>query len=242
MTDAMGRRDKVFLGLAGLFVSSLVIANIITFKLFSAPLPGGLELFGQDAVVLAAGVLPYPLTFLVTDLLSELYGKERASAVVWTGFWASLWVLVVIRVGSWVPPVGTEAHTPEEVQALYTGVFGQSSRAIIASMTAYLVAQLFDVRIFHFWKRVTGGRHMWLRNNGSTIFSQMLDTVLVVSILFWNVLPPATIVQVIAASYVFKLLAALVDTPLFYLGAYWLRRWMGEPEEAEEEVVAAVAG
>ncbi|MFW6079378.1 MAG: VUT family protein, partial [Gemmatimonadota bacterium] len=89
----MPRREKLYLGLCGFFVGSLVIANIITFKLFSVPLPVGLDLFGQDAVVLAAGVLPYPVTFLVTDLISELYGRRRANAVVWTGFWVSLWVL-----------------------------------------------------------------------------------------------------------------------------------------------------
>ncbi|MFW6040160.1 MAG: queuosine precursor transporter, partial [Gemmatimonadota bacterium] len=157
---------------------------------------------------------------------------RRANAVVWTGFWVSLWVLIVIRLGSWVPPVGTEARTPDEVQALYDGVFGQSSRAILASMTAYLLAQLFDVRIFHFWKELTRGRHLWLRNNGSTMFSQLLDTVLVVSILFWAVLPFGTIVQIIVASYVFKLLAAAVDTPLFYLGTRWLGRWIAEDEDA----------
>lgn len=233
----MPRREKVYLGLCGLFVGSLLIANIITFKLFSVPLPGDVSLFGQNAVVLAAGVLPYPVTFLVTDLISELYGKRRASAVVWTGFWVSLFVLLVIQVGSWVPAVGTEARTAAEVQALYDGVFGQSSRAIFASMVAYLIAQLFDVRIFHFWKELTRGRHLWLRNNGSTMLSQMLDTVLVVSILFWSVLPFETVVQIIIASYVFKLLSAAVDTPFFYLGVRWIGPWIDErgPPDGSDE-------
>ena len=236
----MPRRERIYLILAAFFIGSLLIANIITFKLFSIPLPGEVTLFGQDAVVLAAGILPYPVTFLVTDLISELYGKKRADAVVWTGFWVSLYILLILRLGAWVPPVGTDIRTADEVQALYVGVFGQSSRAIIASMIAYLVAQLIDVRVFHFWKRFTEGRHLWLRNNGSTMFSQLMDSVLVVSILFWGQLSAEMIVQVIIASYVFKVLIAAADTPLFYLGVRWLRPLVGDP--AEEPVPAGRAG
>ncbi len=228
----MPRHERIYLILAVLFVGSLLIANIITFKLFSVPFPGDLTLFGQDAVILAAGILPYPVTFLVTDLISELYGKKRADAVVWSGFLVSLYILVVLRLGSWVPAVGTEVRTADEVQALYDGVFGQSSRAIIASMIAYLVAQLMDVCIFHFWKRLTGGRHLWLRNNGSTMVSQLLDSVLVVTILFWGQLPGATILQIIVASYVFKILIAAMDTPFFYLGVHWLRPIVPEDLDA----------
>lgn len=221
-------REKIYLALAALFVSSLLIANIITFKLFTIPLPGGLRLFDQEFVVLAAGILPYPVTFLVTDLISELYGRKRADAAVWAGFFMSLYILLVIRLGAWVPPFGTDAYTPGEVQELYVGVFGQSSRAIIASMTAYLIAQLFDVRAFHFWKRLTAGRHLWLRNNLSTVASQLLDSILVITILFYDVLSFAAIVQIIVASYVFKVLFALIDTPLIYLGVHLLGPHVGE--------------
>jgi uncharacterized integral membrane protein (TIGR00697 family) len=239
---AMPRHERIYLVLAVLFVGSLVIANIITFKLFSVPLPGRMNLFGQDTVILAAGIIPYPVTFLVTDLISELYGKKRADAVVWAGFIVSIWILVVLRLGSWVPAVGTDIRTAEEIQALYDGVFGQSSRAIIASMIAYLVAQLLDVRIFHFWKRFTGGRHLWLRNNGSTMLSQLMDSILVVTILFWGQLGGDVIVQIIIASYVFKVLFAAVDTPFFYLGVHWLKPLVGVPEPGEEEVPAGRTG
>ena len=227
----MPRHERIYLLLAALFVASLLIANIITFKLFSVPLPGRLTLFGQDAVILAAGILPYPVTFLATDLISELYGRRRADAVVWTGFWVSVYILLILKIGAWVPPVGTDVRSADEVQALYVGVFGQSSRAIIASMIAYLVAQLLDVRIFHFWKRVTDGRHLWLRNNGSTMVSQLLDSVLVITILFWGQLGGSTIIQIIVASYLFKLLFAALDTPFFYLGVHWLRPLVGDPDQ-----------
>lgn len=236
----MPRSERLYLLLGAFFIASLLVANIITFKLFTVPLPWGLAVFGSDAVILAAGILPYPVTFLMTDLLSELYGKKRADAVVWAGFFTSAYVLLVLRLGSAVPPVGTDVRTAEEVQALYDGVFGQSSRAIIASMVAYLVAQLFDVRVFHFWKRLTRGRYLWLRNNGSTVFSQLLDTVLVVTILFYHVLAGATIVHIIIASYIFKFLFALMDTPLFYLGVRWLKPILdadgiGDPEAVGRE-------
>lgn len=238
----MPRHERIYLVLAVFFVGSLLIANIIAFKLFSVPLPGDFTIFGQHATVLAAGIIPYPVTFLVTDLISELYGKKRADAVVWSGFWVSLYILVILRIGAWVPPVATDLRTADEIQALYVGVFGQSSRAIIASMTAYLVAQLLDVRIFHFWKRFTGGRHLWLRNNGSTMFSQLLDSILVVSILFWGQLPADMIIRIIIASYIFKVLVAAVDTPLFYLGVHWLKPLVGEPDADEEPVPAGRAG
>jgi uncharacterized integral membrane protein (TIGR00697 family) len=238
----MPRHERIYLVLAVLFVGSLLIANIITFKLFTVPFPGDLTLFGQDAVILAAGILPYPVTFLVTDLISELYGKKRADAVVWSGFLVSLYILVILRLGSWVPAVGTEVRTADEVQSLYDGVFGQSSRAIIASMIAYLVAQLMDVRIFHFWKRFTHGRHLWLRNNGSTMLSQLLDSVLVVTILFWGQLPGETIVQIIVASYIFKVLIAATDTPFFYLGVHWLRPLIPDPGPGTEPVPVGRSG
>ena len=238
----MPRHERIYLILAVFFVGSLLIANIITFKLFSVPLPGELTIFGQDVLVLAAGIIPYPVTFLVTDLISELYGKKRADAVVWAGFWVSLYILVILRLGAWVPPVGTDIRPAGEIQALYVGVFGQSSRAIIASMIAYLVAQLIDVRVFHFWKRFTEGRHLWLRNNGSTMFSQLLDSVLVVSILFWGQLSADMIVQIIVASYVFKVLIAATDTPVFYLGVRWLKPMVGEQAPGDEPVVVGRAG
>ena len=238
----MPRHERIYLILAAFFVGSLLIANIITFKLFSVPLPGDVTVFGQGAVILAAGIIPYPVTFLVTDLISELYGKKRADAVVWTGFWVSLYILVILRIGAWVPPVGTDIRTAEEIQGLYVGVFGQSSRAIIASMIAYLVAQLIDVRVFHFWKRLTGGRYLWLRNNGSTMFSQLMDSVLVVTILFWGQLDGGTIIQIIIASYVFKVLVAALDTPLFYLGVHWLRPHVGDLPLDDHTPAPAPAG
>jgi hypothetical protein len=205
----MNRYDGVFTFLALVFVSSLILANSLVFKLFDVPLP----LVGT--ATLSAGILPYPVTFLVTDLVSELYGRKRANQLVWLGFAMSLYMLVLLQIGKWVP---LSAMQSPEIQGHYLAVFGQSARAILASMVAYLLAQFLDVRLFHFWKSLTHGRHLWLRNNGSTIISQLVDTVAVVSILFVGTLETPALVHVIVSSYVFKLGIALTDTPFFYLG------------------------
>ena len=214
-TNDVPKKEAAFLLLAGIFLVSLVVANLITAKLF--------VLFG---VTLAAGIIPYPVTFLATDLICEVYGQKRANLLVFIGFILSIYVLLILKLGQHAEP-----FEPANVQREYEVIFGQSARAIFASMVAYLVAQLVDVRLFHFWKRKTKGKHLWLRNNASTMFSQMVDTVLVILILFWGQLPVDTLIEIMVASYLFKLSIAAVDTPFFYFGAAWLKRWLGmEPQ------------
>ena len=206
----MTRYDWLFLVLAGLFVSSLVLANAMVFKFVDVPLPF------VGLATISIGVLPYPITFLCTDLISELYGKKRADAIVLTGFVASVYMLGLLQLGRVLPV----SHLQDEmIQEHYMAVFGQSGRAIVGSMAAYLVAQFIDVRLYHFWRRLTDGRHLWLRNNASTMLSQLLDTTVVVTILFAGVWTWSQIGAVILASYAYKLLVAAADTPLLYLGS-----------------------
>jgi queuosine precursor transporter len=209
------RKEIAFLVLAGIFLVSLVVANLITAKLF--------VIFG---IVLAAGIIPYPITFLATDLICEVYGKRRAQVLVFVGFVLSFYVLFLIKMGQLTVPFAGLNRQPE-----YDVIFGNSARAIIASMIAYLVAQFLDVHLFHFWKRVTQGRHLWLRNNGSTMISQLVDTVLVVTILFYGDLPASQIIQIIIAGYCFKLIIAGTDTPLFYLGTRYLTWFVQDTAE-----------
>ncbi|HEB52139.1 MAG TPA: VUT family protein [bacterium] len=212
--------DLTFLLLAATFLSSLVTCNLIANKFVSVDL-------GFKVFTLSAGVLPYPITFLVTDLLSEIYGRRRASRVVWSGFAASMFALLAIWLGgNWHAIAGSPVDDDT-----YLAAFGNSWRVIGASMTAYLVAQFCDVRLFHFWKRLTDGRHLWLRNNASTIVSQLLDTTLVVLVLFvgregWSA---ERMAAVIFDGWVFKTMVALGDTPLFYFGAWYLRRVAARP-------------
>ncbi|UTW64439.1 queuosine precursor transporter [bacterium SCSIO 12741] len=208
--------DALFLALAALFITALVTCNLIANKFISVDL-------GFKTFIISAGVLPYPITFLITDVLSEIYGRRKTSRVVLTGLAASLFVLFILLLGSYFPSID---GSPVD-NATYDQVFANSWRVIFASMTAYLVAQLVDVRVFHFWKKLTQGKHLWLRNNASTIFSQFLDTFLVVGVLFVGVKSFGEIGDMVLDGWMFKALAALIDTPIFYGLVYFLRSYFG---------------
>ena len=215
------------------FVVILVLTNIIGVKLFLAfpeTLPDG---FFGEPITLTTGLITYPLTFLITDVVCEVYGKKRADLMVFTGFAMSLVSLVLIQIALGLPgspawPAGSPVFgTVAEMQSAYESVFTLPGVLIAGSMTAYMVAQLLDVRLFHFWKRVTNGRYLWLRNNASTMISQLADTVIVNTIfLKWGLgLDWGLVVKIIIASYVVKIAIAALDTPLIYLGVALARRY-----------------
>ncbi|MFK7740697.1 MAG: queuosine precursor transporter [Planctomycetota bacterium] len=210
--------DFVFLALAAVFLSSLVVCNLIANKFLTVDL-------GFKVFTLSAGALPYPVTFLATDLLSELYGRRRANRVVAAGFIASLFALLALWLGLQFEAIPDSPVSDET----YRTAFANTWRVIAASMAAYLFAQFVDVRLFHYWKALTNGRHLWLRNNASTIVSQLLDSVLVVLVLFWGTMDTPKMLAVIGDLWLFKALVALLDTPLFYLGTAWLKRTRPKP-------------
>ena len=196
---------QLYIFLCAIFISSLVTCNLIANKFVTVDL-------GFKVFIVSAGILPYPLTFLVTDLISELYGQKKANIVVFSGFVASMFVLLFLWLG------GQFNAIPDSIvnDDTYNKVFQNAWRIIAASMIAYLFAQFIDVRIFHFWKRLTNGKHLWLRNNGSTIASQLVDTTLVVMILFVGVWEPSNIISAIIDGWLFKMLMAAIDTPIIY--------------------------
>ena len=198
-------KDQFFLVLSGIFVASLVTCNLIANKFVTVDL-------GFKVFVVSAGILPYPLTFLVTDLISELYGQRKATLVVFSGFVASMFVLLFLWLGGQFDAIPDSLVSDET----YNSVFRNAWRLIAASMVAYLFAQFVDVRIFHFWKRLTNGKHLWLRNNGSTIASQLVDTTLVICILFIGVWNANQILSAIIDGWIFKMLMAFIDTPIIY--------------------------
>ena len=198
-------KDQFFLILAGIFIASLVTCNLIANKFVTVDL-------GFRVFIVSAGILPYPFTFLVTDLISELYGQKKANLVVFTGFVASMFVLLFLWLGGQFNAIPDSIVTDQT----YDSVFRNAWRIIAASMTAYLFAQFVDVRIFHFWKKLTNGKHLWLRNNGSTIASQLVDTTLVVFILFFGVWESDKIISAIIDGWLFKMLMAFIDTPIIY--------------------------
>ena len=198
-------KDQFYIILAGIFIASLVTCNLIANKFVTVDL-------GFKVFIVSAGILPYPLTFLVTDLISELYGQRKANLVVFSGFIASMFVLLFLWLGSQFEAIPGSIVN----DSTYNSVFQNAWRLIAASMVAYLFAQFVDVRIFHFWKRLTNGKHLWLRNNGSTVASQLVDTTLVICILFVGVWENDQILSAIRDGWLFKMLMALIDTPIIY--------------------------
>ena len=215
--------DRFYLILAGIFISSLITANLIFQKFFTwSP-------FGIYTFELSVGILPYPITFLCTDLISELYGKKKADQVVLAGLISSVFVMGVVLLAN---AMESTIWSPVN-DSVFNQVFGLFGPAVFASMIAYLIAQFIDIRVFHFWKRLTKGKHLWLRNNGSTIVSQLVDTSSVLFLLcFSNVIEWQKFWPLLMNGFLFKMLVGLFDTPLFYLGVWLLKDKIHEdPDE-----------
>ncbi len=234
--DPFPRAEATFALLAGLFMVTLVLTNVIGTKLFEVAVPGVLQgLSGGPTVTLTSGIITYPLTFLLTDTVAEIWGQRRATFMVWSGFGMSFLMLLILQLATHLPPSpiwmleGFGFGTPESTQNAFHATFSAPGILLFASMTAYLVAQLFDVRLYHFWWRVTGGKHLWLRNNGSTWISQLVDTAIVNSIFlrFGLGMEWGPIGAIIVANYVVKVMMAVVDTPLIYGARAGLERWLG---------------
>jgi uncharacterized integral membrane protein (TIGR00697 family) len=214
--DGARRYEQLFAGFMALFVTFVVLTNTV-----------GVKLFTVRGITLPVSIVWYPLTFLVTDIVSEVYGAARARFLVVAGFAMSLVMLVFSLVGIALPaadfyPLGQD----------YANIFGPVWRLLLASMAAYLLAQLIDVQLFHFWKRLTRGRHLWLRNNGSTMISQFVDS-LTVNVIFLYKNPAvfsgtfADLMGIVLGIYAVKVAIAAADTPVCYLGVWLVRRAVG---------------
>lgn len=205
----------IYLILAALFIASLVTSNLIFQKFFYW------EPFGIYRFEISVGILPYPITFLITDILSEIYGKKKANQVVVAGIFASFFSMLIILVSDYAPAI---ENSPIDNQT-FSKVFGLSPLAVLASMLAYLAAQFIDIRIFHFWKRKTNGKHLWLRNNFSTFSSQFIDTFTVLFLLCsFEVLPWSIFGGLLLSGFLFKVIIAALDTPILYLLVYLFRK------------------
>ena len=230
------KQELLFLGLSGIFLGSLTLLNVLGTSKF---IDYSFHFFNLDIpFVIAIGVLPYPFTFLCTDLISELYGRTKANQVVWMGLILNVWVIFFVWISGVLDPPevlidglpevsanGDQIFIPQEY-AFYQ-IRKLTMGATVASMVAYLTAQFIDVHIFHFLKAKTNGKKLWLRNNVSTLFSQLIDSVTVIIITHFLVdgLPKGedgqlthSLIYFIFSGYLFKLVIALVDTiPFYYL-------------------------
>ena len=208
-------KEKLFLLLSSIFLTSLVVGNIIGTTKF-------VNVFG---LIVPAGTLAYPFTFLATDLICELYGKKRAQVLVWVGFAMNFFMLGLMMLGHYLKDASGVSGATSTFESVYGFMIGN----VIASMFAYLVAQSVDVKLFHFWKDLTKGKHLWLRNNLSTVVSQLVDTTAILSVLYIannlgdSVRTISDLISLIIASYLFKFCIALLDTPLFYIGVWGLK-------------------
>lgn len=214
-TPLKNQAQLIYLILAALFIASLVTSNLIFQKFFYW------EPFNLYRFEISVGILPYPITFLITDILSEIYGKKKANQVVVAGIFASFFSMLIILVADYAPAISNSPINDET----FTTVFGLSPLAVLASMLAYLFAQFVDIRIFHFWKNVTKGKHLWLRNNFSTFLSQFIDTFTVLFLLCsFKVLPWDIFGSLLISGFLFKVIIAALDTPILYIIVYWFRK------------------
>ncbi|WP_280771102.1 queuosine precursor transporter [Salipaludibacillus daqingensis] len=217
----MNKQDKLIL-LAGIFFTALFVSNVVSTKLFS-----------MGSIVLTAGLLTYPLTFLISDSISEVYGKATATKVVLIGLFTNLLMLVFFFGAIHLPPAGFW-----EMQAEFEMILGAVPRVVAASLAAYFISQLFDVHLFHKLKELTNGKHLWLRNNGSTLSSQLLDSIIFITIAFAGTMPIGVLLTMMLTQYLVKLVIALGDTPFIYLTVKWLKKEDPVLEEEETSYVS----
>jgi len=210
--------QNIYLILAGMFIAALVASNLIFQKFFYW------NPFGWFRFEISVGILPYPITFLITDIISEIYGKKKANQVVVAGIIASVFSMGIIYVANQVPATDWSPVNNDT----FTHVFGLSPVAVLASMMAYLFAQFIDIRIFHFWKAKTKGKHLWLRNNFSTFSSQLIDTLTVLLLLCsFGVIEWKFFGKLLLSGFLFKVIIAALDTPILYLFVYAFRTKFG---------------
>jgi hypothetical protein len=224
--------------LSGFFLGTLAVLNILG---ISRQIDLSFNIAGvRIPFIVFVGVLPYPLTFLCTDFISEIYGRKRANTVVWVGLLLNLWVIFILWIGGILPPrpelLENGLPALDDPSRVYFQIRKWTVSATIASMIAYITAQFVDVHIFHLIRKRTRGKMLWLRNNGSTLTSQMVDSIAVITVTWLTarnaiqITPGETIFHglliLVLSNYMFKMVSALVDTLPFYLGTRWLSRYL----------------
>ena len=217
----MDRKQKLYVWLTALFVAALITGDLIGGKLFRV---GGIDL--------SVGMLAFPLTFLLTDIVNEFFGTHGARRLTFIGLGVAIFVFTVLRVAVMLPTSPESMLTASQFET----VFGLSSRLYIASLSAYLIGQMLDISVFVLLRKLTGHRLLWLRATGSTILSQAIDTLIVNAVLMAGTKSIGFILTVARNSYVMKLALAIGLTPLIYLGHAILRRHFHITEVTTEEL------
>ena len=225
------RRNWLFIILAGLFITNAVTAELISNKLIQVPIEFNLfgSHFGPFATII--GILPWPVVFLLTDLMNEFYGQKAVRRLSWITAGLIAYCFIIVGISLAIPAYEIPGSDLAD-NASYLKVFGQSQMIIVGSICAFLVSQLLDAFLFDKIKHRTGNRFIWLRSTGSTVVSQVIDSYIVLYIGF--VLPGkmsmGTYMTVAPTNYILKLLIAISLTPLIYLGHYVMRRYLNKAE------------
>ena len=218
--------EIIYLSLVTVFSVLFVLCNLIGIKLFIAPF--------YNNYALTTGIIIYPFTFVITDIVSEIWGSARAKFMIYVGFFMSLLSLGFVQLVLYLPPHSNWATSgniygltdANVLQNAFNAILQVNGKIVLGSLLAYLIGQLLDIRIFASLKALTKGRHLWLRNNVSTLISQFIDSWIAGFIMLaWGLhLETALVIQIILAEYCFKVIFALCDTPIVYLGVRLIKK------------------
>lgn len=209
------KKDTVYVVLAGIFITNAIVAELI----------GG-KLIDVGSAVMSIGILPWPIVFVTTDLINEYFEEKgvRKLSLITAGLIA--YTFFILYFAMQIPSTVISSVTSEQFNA----VFGQSQLIIVGSIMAFLASQLIDVTIFHFVKRRTGNKMIWLRSTGSTIISQFFDSFIVLGIAFWlpGIMDTKTYIISGLTGYTVKLVIAVGMTPFIYLGHYVIQKYIAK--------------
>lgn len=224
---SFSKKQWLFVFLAGLFITNAVTAELISNKLIEIPF--SFDLFGNQfgPFVTIVGILPWPVVFLLTDLLNEFYGYKAVRKLSWITAILIAYCFLIVGLSMNIPAVEIPGSNLSD-DAAFNKVFGQAQMVIVGSICAFLVSQILDASIFSWIKSKTGERLIWLRSTGSTLISQLIDSYIVLYIGF--VLPGTLsfndFMTIAPTNYVLKILIAILLTPLIYLGHFIIRRFV----------------
>lgn len=237
------KRNRLFIVLAGIFITNALLAEIIGVKIFSAESTVGLQPaqlnilgFTMD-FNLTAGAVIWPVVFITTDLINEYFGKPGVKRISYLTALLILYAFVVIFMAMRLPPASWWAQLADDhgnvynMDLAFNKILGQGQRIIIGSLAAFLLGQLVDVFVFQRLRRATGNRWLWLRATGSTLVSQLVDSFVVLFVAFYGVFSNDNIIAIGMTNYMYKFAVAILLTPLIYAGHYIIDNYLG-PENA----------
>lgn len=209
------KKDTVYVVLAGIFITNAVVAELI----------GG-KLIDVGAAVMSIGILPWPIVFVTTDLINEYFGEKGVRRLSFITAGLIAYTFFILYFAMKIPSTGISSVTTDQFNA----VFGQSQLIIVGSIIAFLASQLIDVTIFHFVKKRTGNKMIWLRSTGSTVISQFFDSFIVLGIAFWlpGIMDTKTYIISGLTGYTVKLIIAVGMTPFIYLGHYLIQKYIAK--------------